>query len=159
MGVVLPYTNFIIFIVLAIYFFRKPAKAAAEKRREEFLKLMQEAGQAKNLAEAKLRELEQRKQGLDKELQEMRQIAVQAAESEAQRIVNDAKTLGEHLKAEAKRIAEAEVLKARDGLRREIADAVRDAVEGRIRRDLNSESQVDLVRRQLTGLQSVRMEG
>ncbi|MCX6109257.1 MAG: hypothetical protein NTZ90_06600 [Proteobacteria bacterium] len=145
-GIILPFANFFIFLSLAIYFFRKPARAAAAARRAGFEKLMAEARAAKEEALAKLADLKKRELALETELAEIREIARSTAQMESDKILADAERMAKHLQAEAKRIAEAEVNNARQKLRREIVDAVHSGVSQKLKVELGVEAQRQLVR-------------
>jgi len=158
-GIILPYANFAIFLALAIYFFRKPAAAAAEKTRDDFKKQSDEAAKARAEAQARLDELTRRRQALDKEIAELKSSSKQAADMEAAKIVSDAEKLATHLAAEARRVAEAEVGRARAALRQEIVDSVRAAVASKIKTDVKPDTHLTLVRKQIGELQSIKAEG
>ena len=158
-GVILPYANFILFVGLAVYFFKKPAREAAAKKKAEFDKLLAESRAAKDAALARLDELKRRQANLDRELDDLRQAAKQAAETEAAKIVADAEQLASHLKTEARRIAAAEVDKARGELRREIVAAVKDGVTSKIQSELKSDAQLRLVRQRIGEMQNLQAEG
>lgn len=159
MEVILPYVNFVLFFVAAIYFFRKPAKKAALSRQAEFEKIQREAGAARDAAEKHLHDLQQRQNVLDGEIAEIKAMAKQAAQLDAQRIVADAERLATHFKEEAKRVAAAEVESAKAALRREIVAAVRDSVSGKIQKEMNAERHITLVKRQVGELRSLKAEG
>lgn len=159
MGIIFPYINFAIFLAMLIYFARKPAAAAARKRREDFERVMAEATRAKEAAEARLRELTTRQSQLDAEVKEIQTTTRAVAEAEASKIVADAQRLAEHFKTEARRIAEAEVLRARQDLRQEIVAAVKNSVAQKIKSELTPEAQLTLVRRQVGELRTVKTEG
>src|SRR5262249_43150570 len=90
--------------------------------------------------------------GLDKELAEIKAIAKDGATQEAGKIVADAERLAEHLRVEARRIADAEGDKARAALRREIVEAVKDHVQKKIKTELKDDAQLKLVRGKISEL-------
>jgi F0F1-type ATP synthase membrane subunit b/b' len=159
MGIILPYANFFIFLGLAVYFFKKPARAAAAAKKQQFDKLMAEATQARDAAVAKLEELKRRQAGLDREIEALKQTSEITAKQESEKILADAERLANHLRAEARRIADAEVEKARAALRREIVEAVRDSVTHKIKAELKEEAHLSLVRERITDLNRLRVEG
>lgn len=156
---IFPYANFAIFLAMAVYFFRKPARNAAQQRRAEFTRLMDEASKARDEAKAKLAELAQREARLDQEVAELKKVSRESAAVEAAQIVADAERVAEHLKEEAKRIAHAEVEAAKAELRQEIVAAVRDGVTQRVKKELNDEAQLKIVRKQIGELGTLRAEG
>jgi len=156
-GVFLPYANFFIFMALAIYFFRKPLRAMAEKRRAQFDAALKQAQEAKDLAEAKNRELTARLAKLDDEVAEIRRLTANTAQFESKKIVEEANRLAAHLKEEAQRMANAEVDRAKDELRRTIVAAVKGGVETKIQTELNIEAQMKLAKSRIGQLKSVQV--
>lgn len=159
MGIVFPYINFAIFLAAAIFFFRKPARAAAAKKREAYDKLLAESKAAYQEAAAKLAEMKARHAGLDKEIQDLRNTAKVAADMEAAKIVGDAERLAEHFRQEARRIAAAEVEKARAALRKEIVDSVHESVAAKLKTELDANAHLSLVRTRIGDLKNIRAEG
>lgn len=158
-GFVFPYINTFIFLGLAIYFFRKPAVAAARKKREEFLRTMNEAKKAYDEANDKLNQLKARHANLAAELADIKKTSEAAAASEAQRIVSEAERLAGHLKEEAKRIAAAEIAKARSALRHEIVETVSSNVKAKISKEVSGDMHHNIVRKNLGELRSIKVEG
>ena len=155
MGIILPYANFFIFLSLAIFFFRKPAALAAKNHREQYQKLLSEATHARDVAIAKLAQIKEREHALADELANLKAVSKQSAEFEAQKMIQDAERLSQHLKDEASRIAQAEVAKARAALRQEIVETVSEGVKLRLQSDLNSEAQVALARKKISDLNHI----
>lgn len=158
-GFVFPYINTFIFLGLAIYFFRKPAIAAARKKRDEFLRTMNEAKKTYDEANEKLTQLKARHANLAAEIADIKKTSEAAATAETQRIVSDAERLAEHLKEEAKRIAAAEVAKARAELRQEIVETVSSNVVAKISKEVSGDMHHSIVRRNLSELRSIKVEG
>ncbi len=159
MGIILPYANFFIFLGLAIYFFRKPAAAAAVKKRDEYAHLVNEAKKANDAAQAKLAELIRRQAQLDTEVREIQQLSKVTGEAEVQKILDDANRVATHLKAEAKRIADAEVEKAKGALRDEIVKSVHAGVVDKFKKELTADGQKALVQRRIADLKSIPAQG
>lgn len=159
MGIILPYANFFIFLGLAIYFFRKPAREAAAKKRDDYARLVNEAKKANEAAQAKLADLARREAQLDTEIKEIQNLAKISAEAEAQKITEDAERVALHLKAEARRIAEAEVEKAKAVLRDEILKSVREGVVNKVKTDMTADAQKALTQRRIADLQSIPSQG
>jgi F0F1-type ATP synthase membrane subunit b/b' len=157
--VILPWANFAIFFGAAIFFFRKMVVGAAAKKRAEFETLMAEAKAAKAQAQEKLAEIERREANLSQELAKMAALSKSSSEAETAKIISDAGRLAEHLRTEAKRIADAEVDKARAAMRQEIVAAVRDAVAKRMTTELDAGAQQEIVRKRIADLKSIRVEG
>ena len=158
-GLVLPYFNFFVFLAAAIYFFRKMVLKAAATQRSDFETQMNEARAARDAALTRIEELKRRQAGLDKELADVLSMNKAAADMDAAKIAGDAERLAAHLRDEAKRIAAAEIEKARGTLRREIVEAVRLSVTAKLKTELNADSQLRLVKKQIGELQTIQAEG
>lgn len=159
LGIIFPYINFAIFLAAAIFFFRKPARAAAAKKREAYEKLLAESKAAHEQAAKKLAEIQARHAGLDREIADLKATAKTTADMEASKIIGDAERVAEHLRNEAKRIAAAEVERARAALRQEIVESVRDAVTQKLKTELNTEAHLSLVKNRIGELKTIRAEG
>jgi len=157
-GVFLPYANFIIFMALAIYFFRKPVRAMAEKRRAKFDAALKQAQEAKDLAEAKNRELTARLAKLDDEVAEIRRLTNDTAQFESKRIVDEAHQLATHLKEEAKRLANAEIERAKNELRHDIVAQVKSGVESKIQAEFGQDAQIKLAKTRIGQLKAVQVD-
>lgn len=158
-GVILPYANFFIFLALLIYFARKPAVAAAAKKRDNFVRVMNEAKKTYDEANQKLVDLKARHAKLADEIAEIKESTRAAAQLEADRIVSEAERLAELLKEEAKRIAAAEVQKARAALRKEIVETVSANVREKISNEVTGDMQHSIVRKNIAELRSIRVGG
>lgn len=159
MGIVLPYVNFFIFLVLLVYFAKKPAAVAAKKRQEDFKQLMAEATRAKEEAEARLKQLNAQHSLLANEIEEIKSTFQAVAATEAAKILSDAEAFAANLKQEAHRIAEAELARAKQSLREEIVSAVKKNVTLKIQTEMTAEAQLALVQRQIKDLHTVQTEG
>ncbi len=159
MGVILPYANFFIFLGLAIYFFRKPARAGAAKKRTEFLRIMNDAKKSYDDANEKLSLLKIRQTNLESEIADLKKTSELSAKIEADRILSDSMRLANHLREEAKRIAAAELQKAKASLRQEIVNAVSSNVQQKITKEVNKDKHLEIVRRNISELKTIRAEG
>ena len=159
MGVILPYANFFIFLGLAIYFFRKPAREAAAKKRNEFLRVMNEAKKSYDDANDKLTQLKKRQANLDAEIADLKKTSDLSAKTESEKIISDSTRLASHLREEAKRIAAAELSKAKATLRQEIVAAVSANVTQKITKEVTKDKHLEIVRRNISELKTIKAEG
>ncbi len=157
-GAIFPYINFLIFLSVAIWGFRKPLQAMAEKRRAELDALIAASRKAKDEAEKQNAELQQRLSRLDAELSQLRTAVTEDAEREAKQIVEQAENLARHLKEEAKRVAETEVEAAKAALRQDIVQQVRAQVESRISQEIKPDAHMQIVAKQIASLKNMRAE-
>ncbi len=158
MGIIFPYANFAIFLVAAVYFFKNPLRKAALKRKEDFEKLASEAQAARTAAEEKLAELKVKQAALTKEIEEMLLVSKQTSESEATKIIAEAEHVAANMRDEAKRVATAEIEKARHFLRSEVVKAVQESVVAKVRSDLSSDEQKSIVHRRIEELKILQNE-
>jgi F-type H+-transporting ATPase subunit b len=159
MGVILPYANFFIFLGLAIYFFRKPAREGAAKKRNEFLRVMNEAKKSYDDANAKLNQLKNRQANLESEIADLKRTSDLSAKTESEKILADSARLADHLREEAKRIAAAELQKAKATLRQEIVAAVSANVQQKITKEVTKDKHLEIVRRNISELKTIKAEG
>jgi F-type H+-transporting ATPase subunit b len=96
------------------------------------LTALKAANEAKDAAEAKLKELDARLATIDRETAEIRHNAEREAERESARIIESANRLAQHLRDEARRVADAEIARAKQELRIAILKDVRQEVEKKI---------------------------
>jgi len=157
-GVIFPYVNLAIFLVLATMLFKGPIKNGLASKRVAYEDLVKRAMAAKEEAEARNRELKERLVSLDREVDEIKAKARIQAELEAKQLVDSAEHLAEHLKREARRIAEAEIASAKVELQRDIIEQVKRQTVEQLKLSLDDARQHQLVRLGLNDLSQVRSE-
>jgi F0F1-type ATP synthase membrane subunit b/b' len=155
-SVIFPYANLVIFLILAWFILRKPLLNGLAAKREAYMGLLERANKAKTEAEAKQRELDQKLKDLEREVEQIKGEVRQQAEVDAKAIVVSAQTLAEHLKKEAKRIAEAEVAAAKEDVQREILQQVRKSAAEEIQRTLDDGRQHQVVKKGLAELSQMK---
>ncbi len=133
-----PYINWIIFLILAYLMLRKPLINALAAKRHNYAELVEKANLARAEAEKRNAELKQRLARLDQEVAAIKATAHQQADEEARAMVSSAEQLAEHLKREAKRIADAEVSAAKIALQKEILELVKVQAAEHIQKNLDS---------------------
>jgi F-type H+-transporting ATPase subunit b len=147
-----PYINFAIFLTLAIYLLKKPVVNALAKKRSDYLTLLERANLAREEAERRHRELEVQLKNLDAEMTKMRDEMSSLANQEASAILASGGNLAEHLKREARRIAEAEITASKEAIRAEILQQVREKTAEELRRTLDDSRQHQILRQSLSDL-------
>lgn len=154
MGIVVPYVNFLIFLSLAIYFFRTPVSKSLEARQKAFVEAMQAAQKGLSVVEAENAKLRARVGDLTRELESLRDDLMAEARREAARTKESAERWAEHLRAEAARIGAQEVTEARERLRAEMIHSALAAARVRVERELGEPSQKKIVQRAVSGLRA-----
>jgi F0F1-type ATP synthase membrane subunit b/b' len=157
-GFVFPYLNFFLFLFLAYRFFKKPTTTMLRNKKMEFERLVKEAQAARHAAEEKNDALSQRLKNLDKEIAEIRSVQITHAEKRADEIRKQAQALTSHIESEAKRMAEAEVSKAKLALQEEILESLKRLVSEKVSRETKAETQTEIMKSRLSSLAGINME-
>ncbi len=158
MGIIAPYINFAIFLILAIKFFKKPILTMVSGRKNEYEKLLKEAQAAKAEALVQKQNLDLRLARLNNEIDEIKTSVRHSAELEAKEMVESSRKLAEHLKAEAERLALAQIKNAEESMRSEIVHLVNAKVAERLRRDLSEDQHHKLIAHKIKDLGSIKAE-
>ena len=156
-GIIIPYFNFALFLVLCVVFFRKPLAALALNRRKEFELAIQEATKVKDEALRKNQELTARLRRLGDEVEAIKSGVALAAEKDAQRMVAEAESLAKNLIEDARRMADAEVDRAKHALKSEIVTQVREAVINKIKHDLKPADHAAMIQKKLGNLGEINV--
>lgn len=117
---IFPYINFFIFLFAAIYFLKKPFANIATKRRDDYDRLVDEATREKKEAELKYNELKSRFDQLETEIASLKENTKIELEREHKVVLESANHIARHLDEEVKRMAEAEIQKAKTAIRKQM---------------------------------------
>lgn len=127
MGVVWQVVNFAILVAILIFIIKKAdVKGLLRARTQGIEKSIEDAREAKELAQKALDEVRQRMGAKDKEIEEVIKASVQSGEKERERIVEEGQRLSQQILEQAKANVELEMKQARESLK---AEAVRLAME------------------------------
>ena len=119
--------DFAMLVAIVVWALKKAnVKGSLADRQSQIEKSLNEAREARETAEAKLREYSGRLDQATKEIDEIHAAIIQEGEQEKQRIIAEAHKAAERIVAQAAQSAEQEIVKARAELR---AEAGRLAVE------------------------------
>lgn len=133
-GILFPFLNFLIFLVVAVYFFRKPLGAFAVARREKFLHEAREASDKADEVARLEHELQEGTRRIDQDLSNLEQQTIADAERQATQIITEAEKTAARIKAEATQVAEAFTTEMQNELKREILRRVREELQGELPR-------------------------
>lgn len=112
--------NFGLYVVLLFFLLRKPVRNYFKSRKESFSQALIKAEAARNEAEARKKEINDRLQRLESSSDEsIAQARAEAAALRA-RILQDAEAVSRNLRAEAQRTAQVEIERAKNELREEL---------------------------------------
>ena len=137
--------NFFLLLFVLYKFALPKTKSFFAERSQKIILSLKEAEEAKNLAEKKLREYEEKLSTLYKEVEEIRKLAEREGQADKERIIAEAEKEAELLKKQAKSIAEQEIRKAKEELRREVARLSLESAEKMVKDTINKSDQERLI--------------
>ena len=131
--------NFAVLVAIMVWAIKKAnMKAALADRQAQIEKNLREAKEAREAAEAKLKEYTDKLAKANQEVDELREAMLREAEAEKQRIIAAAKAASEKVAAQAIQAADQEVLKARGELRAEAARLAVELAKGKLTSSIQS---------------------
>jgi len=119
---VMKFINFAILAGILFYFLRKPVSQGLADRRESIKKELEEALQAKEVAEAKYQEYQAKVANLEVEIRQLQADFKAEGERQQARIIADAEKASQGIRRQAEAAANTEVKRAADELRAEAAE-------------------------------------
>jgi F-type H+-transporting ATPase subunit b len=142
---IFPLVNFLIFLYLIKRFVLPLARDYFRSRREGIAQSIREADEAKQRADALVRDYKNRLAKLTEEIRSIREALRAEGEREKAKLLVEAKEIAERIKTDTDFLAEQEVRLARQTLRREIVDAARASAEKLIQQTFTIEDQKRMV--------------
>jgi len=128
--------NFAILVAILVIFAGKPFRNFLKQRSEALQKALEEARQARELAEKALKEVEERFSQKDAEIERVLNTARRVGEIERDNIIEEGKRLSERVIEEAKAGIELEKKKAIEKLKEEAALLAIELAEKKLREGL-----------------------
>jgi len=145
--------NFGILAGILVYFLKKPLRNYLKSRTEAIQKSLDDARQAREIAEKALKEVEERLRLKDKELEEIMAGARSSGEAEAQALVKEARKMSERILAQAKTNIDFELKKAKDAIKEEAVELAMGLAEQRLKEKLTPGEQKKLIDESITRLE------
>lgn len=137
--------NFGLMAALLIYLLTKPIKKGLAGRREGIEKALAEAKQAKEEAEAKFAEYDQKLALATEEIEEISNAIRREGELEKQKIIESAKQMASKIEQDAEKAAALEVAKARTELQREAVQLAVELAEDLLKKNFTKEDDTRLI--------------
>lgn len=137
---------------LLVRFAKKPIAAALKSRKASILRGMEEAGQMKKEAEARLADYEQKLATVDQEIERVRADMRAAGQSERKRILAEAKEKRTRMERDAQTLISQELKSAREGLLGEMSRAALRSAESTLRAKVTLGDQSRLAEDFLAGI-------
>lgn len=137
--------NFAVLFGLLFYFISKPVKNALRERRESISRELEEARRARDEAEAKFAEYDEKLDKAEAEIERIASDLKKEGERERDKIIAAAREQAEKIKQEAEKSAAFEVARARAELQQEAARLAVDLAEELLKKNINEKDQKNMV--------------
>jgi len=138
--------NFAVLVVILVKFLSKPLANALSGRRMEIMTTFEDLNERRAEVEKTYKEYEAKLSRIDQEVESIIQTARAQGEAEKERIIAEAERAAGDIKRQAEMAVQHELAEARRQLLAEIADAAAKAAEELVRKNLQAEDQVRLVK-------------
>jgi F-type H+-transporting ATPase subunit b len=141
-----PVINFLVLLALLIYGFKKAdIKGYFKKRTELIEQTLNEARQAKELAQKALAEVEERLKMKDKEIEEIVAAAKYSGEREKARLAEEGERMKEKIMEQAKTNIEFELKRAKESIKEEAVEIAMELAEKKLKEKMTKEEQMKLL--------------
>ncbi len=137
--------NFIALVFILVKYGRKPMADMFRARREAIENEYQELEEKRAEAEARYQEYEKKLAKLEEEARAIMEAFIEQGKKEKERIIQEAYETAERIKQQAEFYVQQELEKARESLRREVAELSVKLAEQIIREKITAEDQKRLV--------------
>ena len=137
--------NFVLLVVVLVYFARKPIQSFFVDRREQIQDQLSRAAAALTAAEQRHLELQRQLVDLERDLQEIRTRTRERSESERDRLLADAKAAAQRIENDAKAAVEREIERARAELRHEASELAIEIATTRLQSQIDDSDRDRLV--------------
>lgn len=145
--------NFAILAGILIYFAKKPLTNYLSARTAAIKKSLDDAREAKELAQEALKEVQERLRLKDQELAEILANARNSGEAERDALVKEAERMSQKILQHARSNIDFELKKAKDAIREEAVELAMGLAERRLREKLTPEEQKKLLEESITSLE------
>lgn len=152
---VFPYLNLLIFLVILVFFARKPLSEIARKRKTDFEDFSKSATQALAQAKQQLAELNNQHQRLEQEVKEIKARAHREAEAEANKIIEEGRRIAKQIVDDAMRISSVEYQMAQRQLENEAVQAAKQAIIRKVTSDFKASHDEAFIEDQIKELASL----
>lgn len=145
--------NFGILVFILVKFLGKPLKNFLKQRTELIQKTLDEARQARELAEKALREVEEKLKGKDKEIEGIISSARQSGQKEQEFLISEGERLSKKIIEQAKVNIDFELKKAKEAIKAEAVELAMELAEKKLKDKLTPEEQEKLLEESLSKLE------
>lgn len=117
--------NFIILFSLIYFIARKPIRSFFSTRNQSIAKRVEQAQEKFGAIDQKAKEIEAKLNALESKESQIKDAAIQHAHAQAEKIKKDADDYAQKLALDARRVADNEIIRAKEALKEETAVQVR----------------------------------
>jgi F-type H+-transporting ATPase subunit b len=142
--------NFGILFFILFKFGKKPLQSFLQNRTALIEKTLNEAKEAKELAQKALQEVEERFKTKDKEIEEILTVSKKSGEQERDRLIIEGQRLKDKLFEQAKVNIEYELKSAKEAIKAEAVEIAMDLAEKKLKEKLTKKDQEKLLEESLT---------
>lgn len=142
--------NFTLFLIVLYVYALPRTKRFFSERSQKIRQFLKEAEEAKDLAEKKRKEYEEKLASLEKAVEEIRSLVEKEGQAEKERIVVTAEKEAETLRLQAKIIADQELKQAKADLKRELAKLSLERAEKIIKEKIDDDDHARLIKEYIT---------
>jgi F-type H+-transporting ATPase subunit b len=146
--------NFAILFIVLVKFLAKPMKNYFQKRTELIEKSLQEASEAKELAQKALAEVEEKLSLKDREIEKIIASARHAGETERDILIEQGNEMSERIGQQAKMNIDLELKDAKAALRAEASELAVKLAEKKIRETMTEAEQLKLIEESIRKLEN-----
>lgn len=146
--------NFAILVFILIKFIGKPLREFLRQRTELIEKTLNEAKEAKGLAEKALYEVEKRLSLKDREIQEIINHSERSAKAEQDLLINQGEQIKAKIIEHAKANIDHELRITKDAIKAEAVEIAMEIAEQKLKKRLSEEKQLELVNESLSGIEA-----
>ena len=141
-----PAVNFLVLVFVMVYLAKKmDIKGYFKKRTELIEQSLNEARQAKELAEKALAQVEERLKVKDKELEDIIASSRISGEKEKERLIEEGEKMKERILEQAKSNIDFEVRQAKSSIRDEAVEIAMELAEKKLKEKMTKEEQMKLL--------------
>lgn len=137
--------NFSILFIVLFVVLKKPARDYLKARTEAIKKGLDDARQARELAEAALKEVQERFSRKDAEIEAILRTAKQSGEAERETLLKEAERMNQKIAEHADTYISFELKKAKDAIRKEAVIVALELAEKKLEQKMTPEEQKKLI--------------
>ena len=146
--------NFALLFIILVKFGRKPLKDFLANRTKLIEKSLNEAKEAKELAQKALEEVQKRLKNKDKEIEEIISSAKASGEREREALIKEGERLSERALEQAKTNIDYELKQARETIKAEAVELAMELAEKKLKDRLTPEEQKRLIEESMAKLEA-----